>query len=54
MNPKLESLFQRRSIRQYTGEPVPANLMNDILEAGMAAPSAMGKKSLAHGGAPVP
>jgi nitroreductase len=42
MNPKLEMLFSRRSIRQYDPccRPVPEALIQDILEAGMAAPSA--------------
>ncbi|MBM9612995.1 nitroreductase family protein [Desulfobulbus rhabdoformis] len=43
MNSKLTSLFARRSIRKYTQEPIPAPLINDLLEAAMAAPSAMGK-----------
>ncbi len=43
MNPVLKSLFSRRSIRQYSQEPVSDALINDLLEAGMAAPSAMGR-----------
>jgi nitroreductase len=36
----LEVLFTRRSIRRYTGEPVAADNVKTILEAGMNAPSA--------------
>jgi len=36
----LEVLFTRRSIRQYTGEPVAEEDLKTILEAGMNAPSA--------------
>lgn len=43
MNPVLKSLFGRRSIRKYCQQPIPEVLLNDLLEAGMAAPSAMGK-----------
>ncbi len=40
MNPKLSMIFARRSIRQYTGEPVTDEDIQALLEAGMAAPSA--------------
>ncbi|MGE4560999.1 MAG: nitroreductase family protein [Desulfobulbus sp.] len=43
MNPVLNSLFARRSIRQYTHKEIPDALMNDLLEAAMAAPSAVAK-----------
>ncbi|MGD9948378.1 MAG: nitroreductase family protein [Desulfobulbus sp.] len=43
MNPALNSLFARRSIRKYTQQEIPENLINDLLEAAMAAPSAMAK-----------
>ena len=33
MNPKLETLFSRRSIRAYEQEPVPDELLKDLLEA---------------------
>ncbi|HQE93450.1 MAG TPA: nitroreductase family protein [Anaerolineae bacterium] len=36
----LEAIFTRRSIRKYTGEPVTADELHTILEAGMNAPSA--------------
>ena len=42
MNPKLDFIFRRRSVRRYAPgrKPVPATLVQDLLEAGMAAPSA--------------
>ena len=43
MHPKLDVLFARRSIRAYTDRPVPDSLLTDMLEAGMAAPSAVAR-----------
>lgn len=43
MNPKLQPLFARRSIRQYHHEPVSDDQIRDLLEAAMAAPSAVAK-----------
>ena len=43
MNGKLHPIFARRSIRAYTSDPVPEPLVRDLLEAGMAAPSAVCK-----------
>jgi nitroreductase len=37
---RIENLFARRSIRQYTGEPVTEDQIELLLKAGMAAPSA--------------
>lgn len=36
----METIFKRRSIRKYTGEKVPEELIEQILRAGMAAPTA--------------
>ena len=36
----MEAILSRRSIRKYTKQPVPDNLINELLMAGMAAPSA--------------
>ena len=36
----MDAILKRRSIRKYTGEPVPENALKDLLEAAMAAPSA--------------
>ena len=43
MNPVLQPIFSRRSIRKYSQEGIPAALINDLLEAAMAAPSAVAK-----------
>lgn len=43
MNPQLNAIFSRRSIRAYTAQPVPASTIRDLLEAGMAAPSAVAR-----------
>ncbi len=40
MNAKLETIYSRRSVRRYTQEDVPDDLVQDLLEAAMAAPSA--------------
>jgi nitroreductase len=44
MEPSLEMIFARRSIRRYTGEAVAEAQIRDLLEAGMAAPSASNRK----------
>ena len=36
----MDALFSRRSIRKYTSEPVTEEVLREILEAGMSAPSA--------------
>jgi nitroreductase len=43
MNNKLQSIFARRSTRRFTGQSVDASLIHDLLEAAMAAPSAVAK-----------
>lgn len=43
MNPKLSDLFSRRSIRAYQPQEVADDLIRDLLEAAMAAPSAVAK-----------
>ncbi len=43
MNPKLNYAFTRRSIRAYRDKDVSDDLILDILEAAMAAPSAVAK-----------
>jgi nitroreductase len=44
MNPILETIFRRRSIRKYTGQPVEPEKIDLLLKAAMAAPSAMNCK----------
>ena len=36
----MQAIFNRRSIRKYTDEKVPEELIEQLLRAGMAAPSA--------------
>lgn len=43
MNERLRWIFARRSIRVYEDRPVPDDLVRDLLEAAMAAPSAVAK-----------
>lgn len=40
MNPHLDFIFTRRSVRKYLAKEIPAEMLQDLLEAGMAAPSA--------------
>ena len=43
MNPKLDFIFSRRSIRKFTDRPIEDALIRDLLEAAMAAPSAVAR-----------
>lgn len=43
MNQKLDVIFSRRSVRQYRDREIPDEMIRDLLEAGMAAPSAMAR-----------
>lgn len=40
MNPKLDWIFRRRSVRSFRPDAVPPEAVQDLLEAAMAAPSA--------------
>jgi nitroreductase len=44
MNPTLDSIFSRRSIRKYTDQPVEPEKIELLLKAAMAAPTAMNCK----------
>jgi nitroreductase len=44
MDPRLEILFARRSIRRYTDEPLTGEEIQTLLEAAMAAPSGSNQK----------
>ncbi len=44
MDERLSILFSRRSIREYTSEPISERDLQSLLEAGMAAPSASNRK----------
>jgi nitroreductase len=39
MEPVLKAIFDRRSIRRYTGEPVSREVLTELVRAGMAAPT---------------
>ncbi|MDW7773594.1 MAG: nitroreductase family protein [Desulfobulbaceae bacterium] len=43
MNKKLDFIFTRRSVRKYQDKEVPDAMINDLLEAAMAAPSAVAR-----------
>lgn len=43
MNSQLNFIFSRRSIRQFTDREIPEFMLIDLLEAAMAAPSAVAK-----------
>jgi nitroreductase len=43
LEPKLLPIFSRRSIRTYLDKPVPEGLIEELLNAAMAAPSAVAK-----------
>lgn len=43
MNSKLQSIFARRSVREYEAKDVDDAMVRDMLEAAMAAPSAVAK-----------
>lgn len=41
MNPVLENIFARRSMRKFTQDPVPPEILGQLLQAAMCAPSAV-------------
>lgn len=43
MNPRLDFIFTRRSVRKYRDQEVPEEVIADLLAAGMAAPSAVAR-----------
>ena len=43
MNPVIEAINNRRTIRSYEPKPIPRDIINTIIEAGNQAPSTMGK-----------
>ena len=45
MNEVLKSLTERRSCRSYLPDPIPQEILDQILEAGTYAPTGMGKQS---------
>jgi len=43
MNPSLQFIFSRRSVRRYQDREIPEGILTDLLEAAMAAPSAVAR-----------
>ncbi len=41
----MEALLTRRSIRHYTAQPVPDEVVHQLLEAAMSAPSASNEQA---------
>lgn len=44
MNEVIENMTSRRSVRAYSSKPVDRALIDEIIEAGLYAPSAMNKQ----------
>jgi nitroreductase len=42
MNPVIETINKRRSVRAFESKPIPRDVINTIIEAGNQAPSTMG------------
>lgn len=40
----LENIFSRKSVRSYTQDPIPDEMLQTLVKAGMAAPSAMNRQ----------
>lgn len=45
MNETIKTIISRRSVKKYTDEAVPVNLVEEICKAGTYAPSSMGMQS---------
>jgi nitroreductase len=45
MNETLKTLIERRSCRSYKPDPIPADILDQILEAGTYAATGMGRQS---------
>lgn len=45
MNEALNNIKTRRSIRKFKPNPVPQEILDQIIEAGLYAPSSMGKQN---------
>ena len=45
MNETLKNLIERRSCRSFKSDPIPEETLNKILQAGIFAPTGMGKQS---------
>lgn len=45
MNKTIENIISRRSVKKYTDQQVPIELVEEVVKAGMYAPSGMNKQS---------
>jgi nitroreductase len=45
MNEVIKAICERRSIRRYKSNPVPREMLNEIIQAGLYAASGMGRQS---------
>ena len=45
MNETLNNIKTRRSIRRFKPDPVPQEILDQIIEAGLYAPSSMGNRT---------
>ena len=45
MNEVMKAILTRRSIRKFTEQPIPEDVMKDIVDAALHAPSGMGKQT---------
>lgn len=46
MNAVMKTILERRSVRRYTGENVPRDLLQELVRAGMAAPTSKDTRHL--------
>jgi len=44
MNELLQTMLNRRSVRKYTGEPIPEDKLKLILQAGLASATSKNRK----------
>lgn len=44
LNPVIDAILKRRSIRRYNGKPVDKSIIRNLLVAGMYAPSARNRQ----------
>ena len=45
MNEVMNAILSRRSIRKFTEQPIPDDVLRDIVDAALHAPSGMGKQT---------
>lgn len=45
MNQTIQNIISRRSVKKYTSEPVPIDLIEEVVKAGTYAPSGMNRQS---------